>query len=133
MNKKLGIILMFVAAYIVLLGGLFWNMSLPKEIPAGAVHGNVYDWFWGLSAGVVMACGAALCIKKNYLCLVGLGVNLIGTIYALVILIVGSSREAYFSPWILIGVIISAISIAITTLFYFKEAKHIKEHGNILL
>lgn len=133
MNKKLGIILMFVAAYIVLLGGLFWNMSLPKEIPAGAVRGNVYDWFWGLSAGVVMACGAALCIKRNYLCLVGLGVNLIGTIYALVILIVGSSREAYFSPWILIGVIISAISIAITTLFYFKEAKHIKEHGNILL
>ena len=133
MNKKLGLILMFVAAYTILLGGLFWNMSLPNPTPAGAHAGNVYDWFWGVSAGVVIAVGAALAIKRNPLCLLGCGITVVGTIYSVVILAIGSSKEAYFSIWILLGAILAVISVIITVIFYFKEADHIKKHGPILM
>ena len=128
---------MFVSAYVILLGGLFWNMSLPQSteetIAAGIYPGNVYDWFWGVSAGIVIAAGAALATKKNYLCLIGNGISLLGVAYSIGILAVGKAKENYLSIWILIGAIVCAVSIAITTVFYFKEAEHIKKHGPILM
>ena len=119
---------MFVAAYVVLLGGLFWNMSLPQS-----VEGNVYDWIWGVSAGIVIAVGAALATKKNFLCLIGNGIALLGVAYSIVVVIVGKAKESYLSPWILIGAIIGLAGVVISTIFYFKEAEHIKKHGPILM
>ncbi len=133
MNKKLGIILMFVGAYVILLGGLFWNMSLPDPTPEGYYAGNVYDWFWGVSAAIVIAIGAALSLKKNFLCPIGCGITLLGVGYSLAIVFVGSAKEAYFSYWILIGAILAIASIVITVIFYIKEADHIKKHGPILM
>lgn len=124
---------MFVGAYVVLLGGLFWNMSLPNPTPAGAHAGNVYDWFWGVSAGVVIACGAALALRRDFLCLIGNAITLIGSAYSLAILFIGKAKEAYFSVWILIGAIVSLASIVITVIFYFKELDQIKKHGPILM
>ena len=128
---------MFVAAYVVLLGGLFWNMSLPpstdETIAAGIYPGNVYDWVWGVSAGIIIAAGAALATKKNFLCLIGNGIALLGVVYSIVVIVVGKTRENYLSPWILIGAIIAVIGVVISTIFYFKEAEHIKKHGPILM
>ena len=132
MNKKLGLILMFVAAYIVLLGGLFWNMSVPK-LPDGTSNCNVYDWFWGVSAGIVIACGAGLALYRNPLCLVGCGVSVLGAAYSIVIFFVGSAEENYQSFWMIIGAILCLIAVVITIIFYFKEADHIKKHGKILM
>lgn len=133
MNKKLGLILMFVGAYIVLLGGLFWNMSLPIPTPEGVHPGNVYDWFWGVSAGIVICTGAALAIKRNKLCLLGCLISLIGVAYSIGILIVGNNVEGYFSPFLLIGAVVTILATIITFIFYFREATHIKKHGQILM
>ena len=127
MNKKLGLILLFAGAYVVLLGGLFWNMSAP----AGKY--NVYDWFWGLSAGIVIACGAGLALKKNVIGLVGFGLAVVGIVYSIIILVVGSAKESYFSVWILIGAILSIFGVIIGVLFHLRDAVRLKKYGPTLM
>lgn len=128
MNKKLGIGLLLVGAYVVVLGGLFWNMSAPEN------SYNVYDWFWGLSAGVVIAVGAALAMKKNLIFgLAGSGVAILGVVYSIVIVFVGKANEGYFSIWILLGAIISAIGAALAILFSFKDHKREQVYGKTLM
>lgn len=127
MSKKLGLILLFAGAYVVLLGGLFWNMSAP----AGRYH--VYDWFWGLSAGIIIACGAGLALKKNFLGLVGFGVAALGVVYSIIIIAIGTAKEGYFSIWILIGAIIAALGIAIGTVFHLRDAVRLKKYGPTLM
>lgn len=133
MNKKLGIILLFVGAYVVLLGGLFWNMSISSMGIEVAEKVKPYDWFWGLSAGVIIACGAALALKKNFLCLIGVLISVIGFAYAIGILVFGVTKFNYFSVWILIGAILSILGSIITTLFYFVEKARIEKYGKTLL
>lgn len=133
MNKKLGIILLFVGAYVVLLGGLFWNMSISSMGIEVAEKVKPYDWFWGLSAGVIIACGAALALKKNFLCLIGVLISVIGFAYAIGILVFGVTKFNYFSIWILIGAILSILGSIVTTLFYFVEKARIEKYGKTLL
>ena len=133
MNKKLGIILLFVGAYVVLLGGLFWNMSISSMGIDVAEKVKPYDWFWGLSAGVIIACGAALALKKNFLCLIGVLISVIGFAYAIGILVFGVTKFNYFSIWILIGAILSILGSSVTTLFYFVEKARIEKYGKTLL
>lgn len=133
MNKKLGIILLFVGAYVVLLGGLFWNMSISSMGIEVAEKVKPYDWFWGLSAGVIIACGAALALKKNFLCLIGVLISVIGFAYAIGILVFGVIKFNYFSVWILIGAILSILGSIVTTLFYFVEKARIEKYGKTLL
>ena len=133
MNKKLGIILLFVGAYVVLLGGLFWNMSISSMGIDVAEKVKPYDWFWGLSAGVIIACGAALALKKNFLCLIGVLISVIGFAYAIGILVFGVTKFNYFSIWILIGAILSILGSIVTTLFYFVEKARIEKYGKTLL
>lgn len=133
MNKKLGIILLFVGAYVVLLGGLFWNMSISSMGIEVAEKVKPYDWFWGLSAGVIIACGAALALKKNFLCLIGVLISVIGFAYAIGILVFGVTKFNYFSVWILIGAILSILGSIVTTLFYFVEKARIEKYGKTLL
>jgi hypothetical protein len=127
MNKKLGLILLFAGAYVVLLGGLFWNMSAP----AGKY--NVYDWFWGLSAGIVIACGAGLALKKNVIGLAGFGLAVAGIVYSIIILAIGSAKESYFSVWILIGAILSTFGVIIGVLFHLRDAARLKKYGPTLM
>lgn len=127
MNKKLGLILLFAGAYVVLLGGLFWNMSAP----AGKY--NVYDWFWGLSAGIVIACGAGLALKKNVIGLAGFGLAIVGIVYSIIILAIGSAKESYFSVWILIGAILSTFGVIIGVLFHLRDAARLKKYGPTLM
>lgn len=127
MNKKLGIILLFAGAYVVLLGGLFWNMSAPKN------SYNVYDWFWGLSAGVVIACGAALALKKNFLGYIGFGVAVLGIIYSIIIVSIGAAKEGYFSYWILIGAVAAAVGVIIGVIFHIRDAVRLKKYGPTLM
>ena len=128
MNKKLGIGLLLVGAYVVVLGGLFWNMTAPE----GSY--NVYDWFWGLSAGVVIAVGAALAMKKNLIFgLAGAGLALLGVVYSIVIVFVGQAKEGYFSIWILLGAILAAIGGALTIFFSIKDHNREKVYGKTLM
>ena len=134
MNKKLGIILLFAGAYIVLLGGLFWNMSAPATPPDGYMHYNVYDWFWGLSAGIVIAIGAALAIKKDLLFgSLGFGIAAAGVAYSIVIVIIGRAKEAYFSYWILIGAIVAAAGVVIGLIFHLRDVARLKKYGPTLM
>lgn len=127
MSKKLGLILLFAGAYVVLLGGLFWNMSAP------AGRYNVYDWFWGLSAGVVIACGAGLALRKDFLGLVGFGLAVLGIIYSIVIIAVGTAKESYFSVWLLIGAIVAAIGVVVGVIFHIRDAVRFKKYGPTLM
>ena len=128
MNNKLGLILLFAGAYVVLLGGLFWNMSTSAD-----VH-KVYDWFWGLSAGVVIACGAGLAIKKNILGIVGIIVALAGVVYSLFVLIyIGLVKESYFSYWILIGAAVAAAGAVIALIYHIRDAVRLKKYGPTLI
>jgi hypothetical protein len=127
MNKKTGLILMFVGAYVVLLGGLFWNMSTKTD-----VH-KIYDWFWGLSAGVVIACGAALAIKKDVFAYFGFALVGIGIAYSIGVLVYGVLNENYFSVWILIGAILSLIGLVFGVIFHIKEAIRFRKYGPTLL
>ncbi len=128
MNKKLGIGLLLVGAYVVVLGGLFWNMSAPE----GSY--NVYDWFWGLSAGVVIAVGAALAMKKNLIFgLSGAVVALLGVVYSIVVVFVGKSKEGYFSIWILIGAILALLGGIMTIFFAIKDHNREKVYGKTLM
>lgn len=133
MNKKLGLILLFAGAYVVLLGGLFWNMSAPSNPPAGYHHYNVYDWFWGLSAGIVIACGAGLALKKNFIGLIGFGVAAAGVAYSIGVVFIGLAKEAYFSYWILIGAIIAALGVVIGIIFHLRDAARLRKYGPTLM
>lgn len=133
MNKKLGIILLFVGAYVILLGGLFWNMSIAAKGSEYASLTKPYDWFWGLSAGIVVAIGAALALKKNFLCLIGVLIAVLGFAYSIGIIVFGVMKVDYFSIWILIGAILTFLGAMITTLFYFVEKARIEKYGKTLL
>ena len=134
MNKKLGIILLFAGAYVVLLGGLFWNMTAPGTAPEGYHHYNVYDWFWGLSAGIVIAGGAAIAIKKQLLFgLLGFGLAALGVGYSIGIVIFGKLKEAYFSYWILIGAIIAAVGVVIGVIYHLRDAARLRKYGPTLM
>lgn len=134
MNKKLGIILLFAGAYVVLLGGLFWNMSAPATAPEGYHHYNVYDWFWGMSAGVVIAGGAALAIKKDlWLGMGGFILAALGVAYSIGIVIFGRAKEAYFSYWILIGAIVAAAGVVIGIIYHLRDYARFKKYGPTLM
>jgi hypothetical protein len=125
MNKKTGLILMFVGAYVVLLGGLFWNMSTK-------VH-NTYDWFWGLSAGVVIACGAALAIKKNFLAYIGFGIVLVGIAYTIYAIISGFMKSGHLSVWMIVGASVALLGLIFGVVFHIFDAIRIKKYGPTLL
>lgn len=128
MNKKLGIILLFVGAYVVLLGGLFWNMSAPE--------GNYkdYDWVWGVLGGIIIAGGAALTIKKNLLAYLGMALDVGGVLFSiLIVFLKGVAVEKYFSPWIFVGAIVAAIGTVIAVVFHISEANREKKYGKTLM
>lgn len=125
MNKKTGLILMFVGAYVILLGGLFWNMS-------AKIH-NDYDWFWGLSAGVAVACGAALALRKDILAYPGFALVAAGVAYSIVIVIVGKLQENYFSVWMVVGAAISVVGLVLGIIFHIRDAVRTKKYGPTLL
>ena len=129
MNKKLGIGLLVVGAYVVVLGGLFWNMSAPE----GSF--NVYDWFWGLSAGVVIAVGSALIMKKNLIFdLAGSVVALLGVVYSMIVVFyIGKAKEGYFSMWIFIGAILALVGIILAVFFSIKDHNREKVYGKTLM
>ena len=134
MNKKLGIILLFAGAYIVLLGGLFWNMTAPGTAPEGYHHYNVYDWFWGLSAGIVIAGGAAIAMKKQLLLgLLGFGLSALGVAYSIGIIIFGKLKEAYFSYWILIGAAVALAGVIIGVIYHLRDVARFKKYGPTLM
>lgn len=134
MNKKLGIILMFVGAYVVVLGGLFWNMSAPSEAVEPYVKYNVFDWFWGLSAGVVIAIGAALAAKKKLVPgLIGNGIAVLGIVYSFIVVFIGNAKENYFSVWIFVGAIIALIGVGFSTFFHIEDVYREKKYGKTLL
>lgn len=128
MNKKLGIILLFVGAYVVLLGGLFWNMSAPE--------GNCkdYDWVWGVLGGIIIASGAALSIKKNLLAYLGFGLDIGGVVFSiLIVFLKGVAVEKYFSPWMFIGSIVAALGTTVAIIFHISDAERVKKYGPTLM
>jgi drug/metabolite transporter (DMT)-like permease len=131
MSKKLGLCLMFVGAYITILGGLFFLMHFfgaqyqikPKD----------YEWVWGLITGIVMCIGSVFATKKNEWGYVGFGIHIVGIIASVVVLIYGATEYDYLSPFILIGIILSVIGLAISVTFHIINDIKRRKYGESLL
>ena len=109
-------------------------ITAPATAPDGYHHYNVYDWFWGLSAGIVIACGAALAIKKDLLLgLLGFILAALGSAYSIGIVIFGKMKEAYFSYWILIGAIVAIVGIVIGIIYHLRDHARLKKYGPTLM
>ena len=61
MSKKLGVILLFVGAYITLIAGLIWVMHF--STPEQQALCKPYDWAYGLGIAVVLVIGAVFSAK----------------------------------------------------------------------
>ena len=120
MSKKLGLCLMFVGAYITILGGLFFLMHF---------FGAQYQ----IITGIVMCIGSVFATKKNEWGYVGFGIHIVGIIASVVVLIYGATEYDYLSPFILIGIILSVIGLAISVTFHIINDIKRRKYGESLL
>lgn len=133
MSKKLGIILTFIGAYVVLLGGLFWLMAFTTPEQQALV--KPYDWVWGLLVAIVILVGGILSCKPYILGFIGCGVELIGVVGGVLVLLYGKvfTTENYLSPLVLAGTIITAIGFTITLVFHIKDTDKLLKYGKTLM
>ena len=131
MNKKLGIILMFVGAYTTLIGGLVWVMSFPNAQIGTVVQ--PYDWVWGLITAIVLVIGTVLAAKGYILGIIGFGIALLGLAGNIGLLVYGVTKEDFLSIIVLIGTILVTAGMAIGLIFHILTMIRIAKHGNTLL
>lgn len=64
MSKKLGIAIVFIGAYLGLLGSLTWLMCAPLELER---YIGLTDWLYGLLVSIALIVGAALSFKRPFI------------------------------------------------------------------
>lgn len=131
MSKKLGLALMFVGAYITILGGLFYLMHFYGS--KFEVKPKDYEWVWGLITGVIICIGAVLACKRTIFGYVGFGIAITGIIASIVVLVYSVVEYDFLSPLILIGIILSVIGVVVGLIFHIINAVKIKKYGISLL
>ena len=127
MSKKLGIILLFVGAYITLIGGLVWNMHF--NTPELQELNKPYDWVWGLGIAILLVIGSVLAAKGYIMGFIGIGLSVVGLVLDILLLAYGV-RETYFSVVVLVGAIFTAVGIVVTTIFHIVQMRKIAKYGN---
>lgn len=78
-SKKFGIAVVFIGAYLGLLGSLTWSMCAPQSLSSLI---TIHDWLYGLLISIFIVIGAALSFKKP---LIGGTIALIGSIWYFVL------------------------------------------------
>ena len=131
MSKKLGLAFMFIGAYLMLLGGLFFLMHFygagfpekPKD----------YEWVWGVLTALVMIGGSVLACKKYFLGLLGFIVDLIGIGLSVWVMVYSINDWNYLSPFFLIGIILSTLGCVIGVIFHIINTQKARKYGESLL
>lgn len=131
MSKKLGVILMFIGAYITLVGGLVWVMHFPNAQIGTVV--KPYDWAWGLITAVILVIGTVVAAKPYILGFIGFGISLVGIAGNIWLLSYGVSQEGYLSPLVLTGTILFGLGFAAAMFFHIQKMISVQKHGNTLL
>ena len=130
MNKKLGVILLFIGAYITLIAGLVWVMHF--STPEQQALCKPYDWVYGLGIAILLVIGSVLSAKGYITGFIGIGISAVGIVLDFVLLAYGL-REKFLSVPLLIGTIVSIIGIVITIIFHLIDMKRIAKYGNSLM
>ena len=130
MSKKLGVILLFIGAYITLIAGLVWVMHFVT--PEQQALCKPYDWVYGLGIAVLLVIGSVFSAKGYISGFIGIGISIVGIVLDFVLLGYGLT-EKYFSVPLLIGTIVSIAGVVMTTIFHILEMKKIAKYGNSLL
>ena len=130
MSKKLGVILLFVGAYITLIAGLVWVMHF--STPEQQALCKPYDWVWGLGIAIILVIGSVLSAKGYISGFIGLGITLVGIILDFVLFGYGL-KEQFFPTLLLIGTIFSIVGFVVTFIFHIVNMKKIAKYGNSLM
>lgn len=130
MSKKLGVILLFVGAYITLIAGLIWVMHF--STPEQQALCKPYDWAYGLGIAVVLVIGAVFSAKGYISGFIGLGITLVGIALDFVLFGYGL-KEQFFPTLLLIGIIASIMGFVVTLIFHIINMRKIAKYGNSLL
>lgn len=130
MSKKLGVILLFVGAYITLIAGLVWVMHFTT--PEQQALCKPYDWVYGLGIAILLIIGSVFSAKGYISGFIGIGISIVGIVLDFVLLGYGLS-EKFLSVPLLIGTIVSIIGVVVTTVFHILDMRRIAKYGNSLL
>ena len=130
MSKKLGVILLFVGAYITLIAGLVWVMNF--STPEQQALCKPYDWAYGLGIAIILVIGSVLSTKGYISGFIGLGITAVGIVLDFVLFGYGL-KEQFFPTLLLIGTIVSIVGFVITFIFHIVNMKKIAKYGNSLL
>ena len=130
MSKKLGVILLFVGAYITLIAGLIWVMHF--STPEQQALCKPYDWAYGLGIAVVLVIGAVFSAKGYISGFIGLAITLVGIALDFVLFAYGL-KEEFFPTLLLVGTIASIMGFVVTLIFHIINMQKIAKYGNSLL
>ena len=130
MSKKLGVILLFVGAYITLIAGLVWVMHF--STPEQQALCKPYDWAYGLGIAVVLVIGAVFSAKGYISGFIGLGITLVGIVLDFILFGYGL-KEQFFPTFLLVGIIASIMGFVVTLIFHIVNMQKIAKYGNSLL
>ena len=130
MSKKLGVILLFVGAYITLIAGLIWVMHF--STPEQQALCKPYDWAYGLGIAIILVVGSVLSAKGYISGFIGLGITAVGIVLDFVLFGYGL-KEQFFPTLLLVGTIVSIVGFVITFIFHIVNMKKIAKYGNSLL
>ena len=132
MNKKIGLVSLFIGAYATLVGGLVWVMHFTKSAETMNLC-KPYDWCWGVLIAIVLVIGTVMSFKGYIFGLIGLGIVAIGLGLDIWLLIFGATQQQFFSPLVCVGVVATAFGFAWCLVSHLLEMRRIALHGSTLL
>lgn len=130
MSKKLGVILLFVGAYITLIAGLVWVMHF--STPEQQALCKPYDWVWGLGIAIILVIGSVLSAKGYIMGFIGLAITLVGIVLDFILFGYGL-KEQFFPTLLLVGTIVSIVGFVVTFIFHIVNMQKIAKYGNSLM
>lgn len=133
MSKKLGLALIYIGAYITLLGGLFYMMHFYGASWEGKTTPQDYEWIWGVLVAIVLLVGGVFAGKKYALGYVGFGIAALGVGLDIWLLVYGIVRFGFLSPFILTGAIVSALGVVLGVTFHVINTAKARKYGESLL
>lgn len=131
MKKKLGLALMFIGAYITLLGGLFFLMHFYGD--KFEIKPKDYEWCWGVLVAIVMLIGTVFACKKYTFGLVGFGIAIVGFALNVWLLLYAVIDWDFLSPYFLISTIVFTAGIVIGLVCHVRDSRKAKKYGESLL
>ncbi len=132
MNKKFGLVLLFVGVYATLIGGLVWVMHFSQNAETSSLC-KPYDWVWGVLIAIVLVIGTVMSGRGYIFGLIGLGIVAIGLGLDIYLLVFGITQQNFLSPLILIGIVATALGFTWCLIAHILEMKRIAKHGRTLL